>query len=62
MKITIGDITAGPTTYTSNFNMKRGAPGQSNQLTGEKSKVSWQGFQKFIIKVMAYFIWLTVQP
>ena len=40
MKITIGDITAGPTTYTSNFNMKRGAPGQSNQLTGEKSKVS----------------------
>ena len=42
VKITIGDILAvpGPATYPSNFNMKRGAPGQNAQGTGEKSKVS----------------------
>nr|CAG4650421.1 EOG090X0BVA [Sida crystallina] len=44
VKITIGDITANPATYTSSFNLKRGAPGQNNQGTGEKSKFTTEEF------------------
>ena len=55
VKITIGDITAGPASYTA-FNVKRG-PGSAPQGMGEKSKVKcWHYFVHRLIRLLLMFI------